>query len=43
MTVNTFGVIYDSPNKLKGLSKEETLIKWNYTMEERKKTGYKVV
>ena len=43
MTVDTFGVIYNSPNKLKGLSKEETLIKWNSTMEERKKTGYKVV
>ncbi|MGL5756957.1 MAG: peptidylprolyl isomerase [Paraclostridium sp.] len=43
VTVDTFGIIYDEPNKLPGLSKEETLYKWNSTMEERRKTGYKVV
>ncbi|WP_373599724.1 peptidylprolyl isomerase [Paraclostridium bifermentans] len=43
ITVNTFGVIYDEPSKLPGLSKEETLAKWNATIEERKKTGYKVI
>jgi peptidyl-prolyl cis-trans isomerase B (cyclophilin B) len=43
MTVNTFGVTYDEPNKLPSLSKEETLAKWNATMEERKRTGYKVI
>lgn len=43
MTVDTFGVIYNEPIKLPGLSKEETLNKWNFTMEERKRTGYKVV
>lgn len=43
MTVNTFGVNYDEPSKLPGLSKEETLAKWNATIEERKKTGYKVI
>lgn len=43
MTVDTFGIEYDEPNKLPGLSKEDTLSKWNSTMEERKKTGYKVV
>lgn len=43
MTVNTFGVNYDEPSKLPGLSKEETLAKWNATIAERKKTGYKVI
>ncbi len=43
ITVNTFGVIYDEPSKLPGLSKKETLAKWNATIEERKKTGYKVI
>lgn len=43
ISVETFGIDYDEPNKLPGLSKEETLSKWNATMEERKKTGYKVV
>lgn len=43
MTVNTFGVNYAEPSKLPGLSKEETLAKWNATIAERKKTGYKVI
>lgn len=43
MSVDTFGVVFDEPTKLPGLSKEETLAKWNATIEERRKTGYKVV
>lgn len=43
MTVDTFDIEFDEPNKLPGLSKEETVSKWRETIDERRKTGYKVV
>lgn len=43
ITVDTFDVEYDEPVKLPGLSQDETLAKWNATIEERRRTGYKVI
>ncbi|SHH68135.1 peptidyl-prolyl cis-trans isomerase B (cyclophilin B) [Clostridium collagenovorans DSM 3089] len=43
MTVETFGVEYGEPEKLKGFTKEEVVAKMNEVMEERKRTGFKVI
>lgn len=43
ITVETFGVEYGEPEKLKGFTKEEVVAKMNEVMEERKRTGFKVI
>lgn len=43
MTVDTFGVEYGEPEKLPGFTKEEMVKKNNDIIEERKKSGHKVI
>ncbi|WP_373898075.1 peptidylprolyl isomerase [Haloimpatiens sp. FM7315] len=43
VTVETFGVKYGEPEKLKGFTKKEVVAKMEEIMEERRKTGFKVI
>lgn len=43
LTVDTFGVEYKEPEKLKGLTKAEVVAKMDAVMEERRRTGFKVI
>ncbi|WP_142415596.1 peptidylprolyl isomerase [Hathewaya massiliensis] len=43
ITVETFGVEYGEPEKLKGFTKAEIVAKMEAVMEERKRTGFKVI
>lgn len=43
IVVDTFGVEYGEPVKLKGFTKAEVVAKMDEVMEERKRTGFKVI
>jgi len=43
ITVDTFGVEYGEPEKFKGLTKAEVVAKMEAVIEERKRTGFKVI